>query len=97
METDYIKRLEEENAALRQAINKLEDENSLCNMWKPRWRSTLAGAEIVIGKGTSIGEVACDPSGKWNVYIKGTYVETFESRSEAKQRLVKAILEENNE
>jgi len=97
MESDYIARLEEENAALRQAINKLEDENSLCNMWKPRWRATIAGAEIIIGKGTPIGEVACSPSGEWLVFIKGKCVQHLKSRGEAKQHLVKAILEENNE
>lgn len=96
METDYIKRLEEENAALRQTITKLEDENSLCNMWKPCWRSTIAGAEIVIGKGTVIGEVACDHTGTWIVYIKGKFIETFKSRGEAKRHLIKTILEEYN-
>lgn len=96
MESEYIARLEEENAALRQAINKLEDENSLCNMWKPMWRNTAAGAEISIGKGTIIGEVVCDPSGMWIAYIKGKLIETFNSRGEAKRHLVKTILEEYN-
>ena len=65
MDTDYTIRLEEENAALRKAMNKLEDENSLCVLWKPRWRATVAGVEIAIGKGTVIGDVACHPSGDW--------------------------------
>ena len=101
MNEEYIKKLEEENAALRLIINKLEDENSLCNMWKPRWSATPAGTELIIGKYTSLGDVAfangiSDGNGDWGVYVNNNYIRSFRTRADAKNYLIKRILEEKN-
>lgn len=100
---DYVKRVEEENNTLRQAINKLECENRLLEAenfiyvkWNPIWRTTIVGEELVIGKGTVIGEVACQPDGCWAVFIKGTRVGSYVSRSQAKINLKTMILETEN-
>lgn len=99
MENNYITRLEEENAALRKSINTLEDDNALCNMWKPRWRDTVAGMELVIGKDSVIGEVAQHPTTeKWWVYVLGKCLTiTSKTREEAKKYLIKTIMEGNND
>lgn len=97
MNHEYIKKIEEENSELRKIINNLEDENSLLSKWKPYWKTTAAGVELVIGKETQLGDVAFsdgmgDGNGNWGVYAFNQYICSFHSRKEAKNYLIEYIL-----
>jgi hypothetical protein len=94
MNDDYIKKIEEENSALRKTLQSLEDDLFECNMWKPHWTPLQDGVALIIGKSTILGEVRFKED--WKVTIHNTLIGEFVTRGDAKRYLIQYLLEEKN-
>ncbi len=95
MSNDYITGIEQENAKLRSIVDKLEDENSVCVMWKPRWEyNGVNGYELILGKNLVIGSVCPSPVSEcWWSYVSDKIMSTDSiNEKEAKRAVIDAII-----